>query len=362
MPPKSNPEPKPVTGPPQELISRIEHLRSLLKNLPTSLPENPADSPYRFYLDPDALDDRGYLGELSHALEVSFVTHQRPLQFLQRGSSLDPLPALLKTAVKHMSSAERDVFRQAWLQRLIDAASAAGAKVPPRSDKRKAIEAPAAATEPSTKKPKQPIINIDSESDTDSDVLVVPASLPPTPVPSTSSARLPPPSTLSASRHTPIGNPKQTTLQFAPATKEDVQRYWRNVVDLSAGKRKLSAEEEKRRAEKKKEHEREQGRERQQRKRERDRASAPKDIIPDKRNASKALMNGATAVAGVSAIGDVADLSRPTTQGWRKSRNGTQGGVVKNAPSKRVFWYHPFLWALIITAVIRNGWSPRTGC
>ncbi|KAJ7847284.1 hypothetical protein B0H13DRAFT_1907360 [Mycena leptocephala] len=308
MPPKSNPEPKPVTGPPQELISRIEHLRSLLKNLPTSLPENPADSPYCFYLDPDALDDRGYLGELSHALEVSFVTHLRPLQFLQRGSSLDPLPALLKTAVKHMTSAERDVFRQAWLQRLIDAASAAGAKVPPRGNKWKAIEAPAAAAEPSTKKSKQPIINIDSDSDTDLDVLVVPASLPPTPVPSTSSVCLPPPSTSSASRRTPIGNPKQTTLQFAPATKEEVQRYWRNVVDLSAGKRKLSTEEEKRRAEKKKEHEREQGREQQQRKRERDRANAPKDIIPDKRNANKALMNGATAVAGVSAIGDVADL------------------------------------------------------
>ncbi|KAJ7808001.1 hypothetical protein B0H13DRAFT_1928673 [Mycena leptocephala] len=182
-----------------------------------------------------------------------------------------------------MSSAERDVFCQAWLQRLINAASAAGAKIPPCSDKWKAIEAPAAAAEPY--------------------VLVIPASLPPTPVLSTSSACLPPPSTSSASRRTPIGNPKQTTLQFAPATKED------------------------------KEHEREQGQERQQRKREQDRANAPKDIIPNKRNANKALMNRATAVTSVSAIGDVADLLQPTTQGWRKSRNGTQGGVVKNAPS-----------------------------
>ncbi|KAJ7736790.1 hypothetical protein B0H14DRAFT_3612016 [Mycena olivaceomarginata] len=72
MAPKSNPEPKPVTGPPRELIARIEHLRTLLRNLPTSLPENPPDSRYRFYLESDALEDLGYIGELSHALEVSF--------------------------------------------------------------------------------------------------------------------------------------------------------------------------------------------------------------------------------------------------------------------------------------------------
>ncbi|KAJ7834023.1 hypothetical protein B0H14DRAFT_2591082 [Mycena olivaceomarginata] len=288
MPPKRNPEPKPVRGPPLELISRIEHLHSLLKNLPASLPENPAESPYRFYLDPDSLDDRGYLGELSHALEVSFVTHLRPLQFLQRGSSLDLLPILLKTAVKHMTDAERDVIRKAWLERLIDAAVTAGAKVPPRGDKRKALEAPTAATEPAAKKSK-------TTHHQYSDVPVAPASLPPSPIPSTSSTSLPPrpiPSKSLASRPTPIGNPKQTTLQFAPATKEDVQRYWKNVVDLGAEKRKLSAKEEKRRGEKKKERERQQGRERQQRKRERDRENAPKDVVPDSRNANKVLMNG----------------------------------------------------------------------
>ncbi|KAJ6521240.1 hypothetical protein B0H19DRAFT_1086486 [Mycena capillaripes] len=38
------------------------------QNLPESLPENPADSPYRFYLDSEALKDRGYRGKLGHAL------------------------------------------------------------------------------------------------------------------------------------------------------------------------------------------------------------------------------------------------------------------------------------------------------
>jgi hypothetical protein len=122
-----------------------------VKNLPESLPENPADSPCRFYLDPDALEDRGYLGELSHALEVSFVMHLQPLQFLQRGLSLDVLPALLKIAVKSMSDSDREVFRKAWLEHLIDVAVAAGAKVPIRGDKRKVVAAPAGAEEQSAK-------------------------------------------------------------------------------------------------------------------------------------------------------------------------------------------------------------------
>ncbi|KAJ6513471.1 hypothetical protein C8R45DRAFT_1050224 [Mycena sanguinolenta] len=339
MPPKSNPEPKPVKGPPQELISRIEHLRSLVNNLPLSLPENPPNSTYRFYLDPDALEDRGYLGELSHALEVSFATHLRPVQFLQRGSSLNALPALLKTTVKQMSTAEREVFRKAWLERLIDAAVAAGAKVPARGDKRKAVEAPVDAEEPAPKKSKPPVIIVD-DSDTDSDAPIVLPPLSPHPIPSASSTRLPPNPSPPTSRPRPIGNPKQTTLQFAPATKEDVQRYWKNVVDENAEKRQQAAEQDKHRAEKKKERERDQGRERQRRKRARDRENTPNDNVPDKRNVNKVLMNGAAAVADSSAIGD----------GWKKSRNGTQGGV-------RVFWYHPFLWDLISTAVIRSGWS-----
>ncbi|KAJ6448111.1 hypothetical protein C8R45DRAFT_1115497 [Mycena sanguinolenta] len=352
MPPKRIPEPKPVKGPPQELISRIEHLRSLVKNLPESLPENPADSPYRFYLDPEALEDRGYLGELSHVLEVSFATHLRPVQFLQRGSSLDGLPAMLKVAVKNMSTSDRDVFRKAWLERLIHAAVAAGAKVPARGDKRKAVDAPAAAEEPSAKKSKPVVINLDS--DTDSDVPMGAPSLPPAPIASMSSA-----STPSSSRPTPIGNPKQTTLQFPKASKGDVQRYWNNVVEQGADKRKQNTAQKERDTEKKKEREREQGRERQRRKRLRDRENTTEDveIIPDKRNANKVLMNGAAAVAGVSAIGDTANVSQPATQEWRMTRNGTKGGVVKNVPSKRVFWFHPFLWALISAAVIKRNWS-----
>ncbi|KAJ7815906.1 hypothetical protein B0H14DRAFT_2603093 [Mycena olivaceomarginata] len=209
MAPKSNPKPKPVTGPPRELIARIEHLRTLLRNLPTSLPENPPDSRYRFYLESDALEDRGYIGELSHALEVSFETHRlqgAPIRFLQRGSSLDSLPVLMKTAVKHMSSSDREVFWKAWLERLIDSAVASGAKIP-HPAKRKA---PEASEEPAPKKAKPAVIVLDN-SDIDSDIPS--ASLPAPVLPSPMPHATPIPSTLSYT-HTPIGNPKQMTLQW----------------------------------------------------------------------------------------------------------------------------------------------------
>jgi hypothetical protein len=153
-------------------------------------------------------------------------------------------------------------------------------------------------------------------------------------------------------------------LQFPKATKDDVQRYWKNVVEQGADKRKEKAEQKERDAEKKKERERDQGRERQQRKHQRDRENAAKDtnIIPDKQNTNKVLMNRAAAVAGavagVSTIEDTASVLRPATQEWRNTRNGTKGGVVKNVPSQHVFWFHPFLWALISAAVVRHGWSP----
>ncbi|KAJ6493122.1 hypothetical protein C8R45DRAFT_1095639 [Mycena sanguinolenta] len=242
-----------------------------------------------------------------------------------------------------MSTAEREVFRKAWLEWLIDAAVAA-------------VEAPVDAEEPAPKKSKPPVIIVD-DSDIDSDAPIVLPPLSPHPIPSASSTRLPPDPSPPTSRLRPIGNQKQTTLQFAPATKEDVQRYWRNVIDENAEKRQQAAEQEKHRAEKKKERERDQGRERQRRKRAWDQENTPNDNVPDKRNVNKVLMNDTAAVADSSAIGNVADLSRPATQGWKKSRNGTQGRVVKNTPSKRVFWYHPFLWDLVSTAVIRSGWS-----
>lgn len=67
-------------------------------------------------------------------------------------------------------------------------------------------------------------------------------------------------------------------------------------------------------------------------------------------------MHAATTKSPVGVAG-AADVSRPLTQGWRKTRNGTQGGA-KVGKSKRVYWLHPFLLALIQPALDRNDWSP----
>ncbi|KAF8183292.1 hypothetical protein K438DRAFT_1766966 [Mycena galopus ATCC 62051] len=155
-------------------------------------------------------------------------------------------------------------------------------------------------------------------------------SLPPHLIPSTSSMSLHP---------IPVhSNPKQTTLQFTPTLKEDVQRYWRTVVEGNLEKRQQVAEQNKRCTEEKKDHKRDQGRELQRRKCLRDQESTPNDNVPDKKKVNKALMNGtAAADAGSSAIRDVADLSWSSAQGWKKSRNGTQGGAMKNGPSTHIF-------------------------
>ncbi|KAJ6605859.1 hypothetical protein B0H10DRAFT_1957019 [Mycena sp. CBHHK59/15] len=312
MLPKKSSEPKAITGPSRELIARIEHLQSLLRGLPNSLPENPPDSPYRFYLDDGELEDRGYLGELSHALEVLFQTHTlhgAPIQFLQRGSSLDAIPAMLKAAAKKMTDKDRESLRTAWLERLITAAVTAGGKVVPRGQKRKATEGPADTTPVSRKR--TPISIDDSDSNESSAEKDSPPSLPPPPRPLTESST----SIASSSRATltPIGNPKQVTLhsfQFKRGTKEDTQRYWSKVVEEGSEKRKAAAEDSVRRVVDKKDHERDLARERKRRQRERKKAKAAEkgEEIPDRKNAHKALMNGANAAGSSSTIGDVADL------------------------------------------------------
>ncbi|KAJ6456829.1 hypothetical protein C8R47DRAFT_1082290 [Mycena vitilis] len=171
MPPKSNPEPKVVTGPPRELGSRIEHLKSLLCNIPSSLPENPPDLSYRFYLHGEGLKERGCLGELSHALESR--------------------------------------------------------------RKRKVQEAAPDSEEPLTKKSKPVVIDlINSDPDTDMDIdSDVPAA-------TSSMSRLSLPSTSSSHIQKPIGNPKQTTLQLKPTTKDEMKRYLTKVAADGMEKRK----------------------------------------------------------------------------------------------------------------------------
>ncbi|KAJ7897662.1 hypothetical protein B0H14DRAFT_3425022 [Mycena olivaceomarginata] len=172
MPPKEAAKPKPVIGPSCELIARIEHLRNLLKHLPRSLPIDPPDSCYWFFLETDSIDLHGYFGAAGHALEISFRTfmlRDQPLKFQQRGGSLDDLPKMLKHAVKHMKDGEQENFRTAWIEHLIMAAKGSGANIPPPKCKAVDLETDSSNPDPAlpaTIKTKSTVIVLDdSESD-----------------------------------------------------------------------------------------------------------------------------------------------------------------------------------------------------
>ncbi|KAJ6523533.1 hypothetical protein DFH09DRAFT_1420673 [Mycena vulgaris] len=161
MPPRRNAELKAVKGPARELVARIKYLGSLLRNLPASLPENPPDSRYRFYLNTDKIEDRGHLGELSHALEVSFATHElrgAPIRFLQRRSSLEALPELLKTTPLRQGPADCSYLLVGALDRFCY-------RVRHENTSRKAPETVDADEAPTTEKFKPSVIVLDNSDD-----------------------------------------------------------------------------------------------------------------------------------------------------------------------------------------------------
>ncbi|KAF8153458.1 hypothetical protein K438DRAFT_1778213 [Mycena galopus ATCC 62051] len=350
MAPKIAAAPQAVKGPPKELIARIEHLRNLLKNLPDSLPENPSDSCYQFYLDEESLNMRSHFGAAGHALELSFDTCHlggRPIEFHQRGSSLENLTKMLKFAVKYMNTAERESFCEAWIERLIDAAVRSGAKIPA---KRRASVTPidndaSDADGRPAKKQKRPVAEAPGSEPANTD----------SPLPVKSSSSLP-----SSHLSTSFTNKKQATLAafgWKPSTAAQIKDQMREVAEEKAEKREEKKQADERRADQKQEHVRELATLRKRRQRERDRAAVGTDDSDNERSVQKVLIANAKAAASQGGITDVADLSRPATQGWKKHRNGTQGGVVQNVPSQRVFWFHPFLWNLIEAALRRAGWS-----
>ncbi|KAJ7315437.1 hypothetical protein DFH08DRAFT_1040179 [Mycena albidolilacea] len=120
----------------------------------------------------------------------------------------------MKTAVKHMSSGNQEVFQKAWLERLIDPAVA----TIPRPTMRKV---PEVGEEPAPNKVKPVVIVLD-DSDTDSHRLLasLPAPALPSPMPHATSI----PSTLSHT-HTPIGNDLLVKLN-------DRQRFTKGVMAL----------------------------------------------------------------------------------------------------------------------------------
>jgi len=60
------------SGLPQELISHINHLHNLLKNLPTSVPSQPKESQYYFGLDAEDVAEEGVWHAFNRRLEACF--------------------------------------------------------------------------------------------------------------------------------------------------------------------------------------------------------------------------------------------------------------------------------------------------
>ncbi|KAG5646852.1 hypothetical protein H0H81_008123, partial [Sphagnurus paluster] len=303
-------------GPPAALVSRIEHLAALLKNLPTSIPLDPPQSTYQFTMDPEKLEDCGVFGAFSSCMEICFGTWQgkdRVIHFTERGKRLAGLTALMKTAVKTMSEGEREVFREAWLERLIKIAIADGAKISAKKRKQagsadfsgsgggetqlsQSIRRLSVSREGvvPAKRAKSAmsaeVIEMDDDSESDDDLPECLGTLAPHPSPKPS-LPAPPPLPLSL-------NLRQGTLDahLKSFTSEDRQFYMKQNAEKHQEAMETMNQKEKRKREKKMLHERELARERQRRRRARQRAEKELEDDSDTNErllATDVLMQGA---------------------------------------------------------------------
>jgi hypothetical protein len=122
-------------GIPRELDTKINRLGNLLKHLPDSLPLDPpvSQSRYQFSLDPDDVKEEGQTYAFNRNLEVCFQTHKlqgNPLLFTERGKRLETLVKMIKAVVKENSFPNDRGHQFRWIERLIQAATDSGAKIP----------------------------------------------------------------------------------------------------------------------------------------------------------------------------------------------------------------------------------------
>jgi hypothetical protein len=132
---KNNKEPQ--NGPPAKLISRINHLGNLLKNLPGNLPLDllQSKSCYSFGLETELVKEEGVWFAFNRNLEVCFETHKIPaggsIVFWEWGQRCKVLIKMFKETVKALTKdADCDFLREVWLEQLITAVEMQGAKVP----------------------------------------------------------------------------------------------------------------------------------------------------------------------------------------------------------------------------------------
>ncbi|KAG6877107.1 hypothetical protein C0992_010825 [Termitomyces sp. T32_za158] len=329
-------EPKLSTGPPRHLIERIAHLQHLLENLPETIPLSTSPPAYSFVLDDEKLEDRGFLGALSHCLEINFETWKgkdMEIDFKERGSNLSvALIGMMKSAVKGMTSSDRE---------------RAGATIPKPKRKERADSGAADTNQPNdtasqevkrtktSSDPVNPIVTDAIEILSDDGASITAERTPLAPKPKRKQGTL-------------------ADLGWKPWGEGEKAAYISREFVKGHKAQEEARDREERLKEGKKERERMLACEQQHRHRAQVKAAV--DVEESRENINKVLMQGAEMSKG-SAIKDIAVVSWPGHSDWRKSRNGTLGGAVE-AQATRTNWYHPFLWVHIDKAIHKHNWSP----
>lgn len=115
-------------------VARLNHLDTLLKNLPASLPSEPVETRYHFGLDQSEIAEEGVFFALTQNLERCFQVFALPfgqeLRFTERGQHCQTLVRVLKDAVRHLSESDRELVADRWIERLIAAAKGSGGTIP----------------------------------------------------------------------------------------------------------------------------------------------------------------------------------------------------------------------------------------
>ena len=124
-------------GPLSQLMAQLNHLQSLLKNLPDTLPLNPTPSHYGFGLNSKSIAEEGVWYAFNHNMEVNFETHKMwgdksgSLVLREQGECWMQLVQTMKDTIKMLTKDDEHNFLcEIWLEWLIRTAEAHGAKIP----------------------------------------------------------------------------------------------------------------------------------------------------------------------------------------------------------------------------------------
>ncbi|KDQ63996.1 hypothetical protein JAAARDRAFT_187381 [Jaapia argillacea MUCL 33604] len=306
-------QPPPLTGVPQPLISRINHL------LPLDPPAE--ESKYIFGLDADDEKEEGVWYAFNSDLERCFETHTLGshgslIQFREHGKQLEDLTSLMKVTVKWLNEGERTLFEK-WVNQLIDAAQAVSAKIPPSKTVKTGEEGAAILVDRSTDGEQTrsettvsrvAVIVVDSDDENN----VVPGS-----------AHNGPPKTIGGSlsvTSTPSETPKELKQTSFDNFKWKVllreEKEAQNRKDVEQLQRRMRRHREKTKKEK---------------------------VLTGKVGKKTAKMQLLSHDPGAVELPDLAKISRPAGSCWKTKQNGKRGGAIQ-LKHRCMNWYHPFLW------------------